>query len=264
LQLDLYFISPAHLISSKGALVNFINHDYNQPNVELRWSTSSQHHFTDAYNLTLDNVKDMKNTGLMLEFVATREIRAGEEIFLNYGESFENAWNAHAKSWVSIPLDSSVGTAYTQDLNKINTIRTQQEQRRHPYSDNVFTSCYYSYAGHNKKNRDGLYTWIKSKTIFFVKNLRPCLILDRHESGSNDHDDKSDFMYTVGILNRFGLTEEERLPDRQRHIVTAVPRNAIKFSNKIYTTDQHMSSAFRHEIHLEETVFPLQWQDNKN
>lgn len=203
----------------------------------------------------------MKNAGLMLEFVATRDIRPDEELFLNYGESFENAWNAHAKSWASTPRDSSVGTAYTQDLNKINTIRTQSEQRRHPYPDNVFTSCYYSYADglrKNKKNRDGLYTWIKSNSIFFVKNLRPCMILDRHESGS-----KSDSMYTVGILNRFGLIQEERLPEGQRHIVTGVPRNAIIFSNKIYTTDQHMSSAFRHEIHLEETVFPLQWQDKR-
>jgi hypothetical protein len=246
--------------------VNFINHDYNKPNVELRWSTSSQHHFKDAYNLTLDNVREMKNAGLVLEFVATTELMPGDEIFLNYGKSFEDAWNAHTKSWISIPRDSSVGTAYTQDLNKLNTIRTQPEQRRHPYPDNVFTSCYYNHADSlrkNEKNHDGLNTWIKSNTIFFVKNLRPCMILDRHESRSNGHDEKNDFTYTVGILNRFGLIREERLPEGQRHIVTGVPRNAINFSNKIYTTDQHMSSAFRHEIHLEEKVFPLQWQDQR-
>lgn len=245
--------------------MNFINHDYKEPNVDLRWSTSSHHDFKNELNITLENIREMRHAGLMLEFVAKREIGAGEEIFLNYGELFENAWNAHVNSWSSLPKDPSFGSAQIQDLNKVITIRTQDEQHRDPYPNSVFTSCYYIYFDglrQLKKSQDGLFIWNESKSALSAKSLRPCVILNRHEIGRDGRTTKDQFSYTVKILNRFGLALNERVPQGERHIVTGMPRDSIRFSNKIHTTDQHMTHSFRHEIHLQNDIFPLHWQDS--
>ena len=67
--------------------------------------------------------------------------------------------------------------------------------------------------------------------------------------------------YTVSIRNRYGLTSAERIPNGTTHIVTSVPRHAIQFSNKLYTTDQHSQHAFRHEIHMPDKIFPEKWKN---
>ena len=58
-----------------------------------------------------------------------------------------------------------------------------------------------------------------------------------------------------------GLGKEERIPRGAMHVVNHVPRHAIRFSDKLYTTDQHLPSAFRHEIALPEGTFPEAWLD---
>jgi hypothetical protein len=98
-----------------------------------------------------------------------------------------------------------------------------------------------------------------------LRNLRPCTILQRNDATNE---------YTVRIRNRYGLAESERIPNKtgkknknipKMHIVTHIPRFAIRFSDKIYTTDQHLENAFRHEInfpdHDMDHIYPEQWKD---
>ena len=97
--------------------------------------------------------------------------------------------------------------------------------------------------------------WQMDRKTFEYDNLRPCNILQR-EKLPNGH-----FVYTVLIHNRPGLAPHERIPttttsDRskktQMHVVTGVPRAAIRFTDRAYSTDQHLENAFRHEIGLPE------------
>jgi hypothetical protein len=62
------------------------------------------------------------------------------------------------------------------------------------------------------------------------------------------------------MLNRPGLDKHERIPNNEIHIVTHVPRAAIRFSDKPGTTDQHLPGAFRHEIGLPESLVPEAWK----
>lgn len=93
-----------------------------------------------------------------------------------------------------------------------------------------------------------------TRGLFELHNLRPCNILQRQHSKS-----KKGTTFTVQIRNRNGLNEVERLPKGAVHIVTHVPRHAIRFSDRIYSTDQHLENAFRHAIHFAD--FPEQWLD---
>ena len=67
--------------------VNFINHG--TPNVELRWKPDpSLREDTQLMEL----LEDTYASDLVLEYVATRPIEAGAEIFMNYGNDFETLW----------------------------------------------------------------------------------------------------------------------------------------------------------------------------
>lgn len=257
------------LLFPYAPIVNYINHSKKQPNVKLRWSQSPHHDAIDVNALKLSDLKFMKHAGLMLEFVATRDIQPREEILLDYGQAWQDAWNSHVERW---RLSSShdhhpENVAYIQDLDNDIVIRTKEEQQRSPYPDDIFTSCYYSYADgmrRGRKRSDGIFVWAHSHSIFYDKNLRPCIVLDRYHSdvGYQSLVEKV-YLYTVVILNRFGLRTDERIPRGQAHIVTSVPRNAIRFSNKIYTSDQHLRKAFRHEINLDDELFPPNWLDSQ-
>jgi hypothetical protein len=63
------------------------------------------------------------------------------------------------------------------------------------------------------------------------------------------------------MKNRRGLKPEEVIPNGSLHIVNGVPRSAIRFMDKYYTTDQHLENAFRHEIQIPDEYFPSQWMD---
>jgi hypothetical protein len=227
--------------------VNFINHDSNRTNVELRWSTSSQHDLQHPEEMSIQDLKDMKHAGLMLEFVATRDIQEDDEIFLNYGERWEEAWKAHILKWQ--PIHSDVHHTYAtvfDDMKRV--IKTQREQQNYP--DNLFTSCYYNY----RKGGD-IVRWKMTNTTMSDRNLRPCVVLDRHTDADGV------ILYTVGIQNRYGLAKDKRIPSGKTHVVTHVPRWGIKFTNKLFTTDQSLATAFRHEISLPDLIFPKKWLD---
>ncbi len=230
----------------QAPLVNFINHDSEQTNVELRWSTSTQHEIHNPHNLSIQELVELKHAGLMLEYIATKDIQEGDEIFLNYGSRWEEAWNKHFLTWK--PDHSSSYVYVTKFNDETDVIKTQKEQKLSPYPENLFTSCYYNYQHSDKDSA----RWTMTNSTLSSRNLRPCVILDRFENDNGDT-----YHYTVAILNRYGLHEKQRIPFN--FIVTHVPRVGIRFTGKLYTSDQHAVNAFRHEIELTDDVFPVKW-----
>jgi len=82
------------------------------------------------------------------------------------------------------------------------------------------------------------------------RNLTPCSVLQRSENEGS---------YTVQIRNRYGLEDEERMPQGAVHIVTAVPRQAIKFSDKILTVVVHIWSPHQqHDFANKALVFQVE------
>jgi hypothetical protein len=236
-----------------------INHDGLNPNVRLQWSSLQVANLITT-NVSLADLHDQPK--FLLELVAIRDIPKNQEIVLDYGTDWVNAWRAHVASWEP-QQDNYYAPAYVMN-DVVIALRIQEELKEHPYPDNIFTSCFYRYMDHaagqqNNKpiTKDAVTTvrWNQTRSIFELLNLRPCHVLKRQK------DDKQGTLFTVQILNRYGLTKQERVPSI--HIVTHVPRKAIRFSDKLYTTDQHMEIAFRHEVGVPNDVFPEQWKDLK-
>ncbi len=75
------------------------------PNAEYRWAewdTST----ANWLGKTIEEMRQEEGRGLSLEIVATRDIKEGEEVFIDYGEKWELAWDKHleeAKSFSNVP-----------------------------------------------------------------------------------------------------------------------------------------------------------------
>ena len=70
-------------------------------------------------------------------------------------------------------------------------------------------------------------------------------------------------VYTVKLLNRNTsmLFPQENIPAGERHFVSGVPRHAIYFTDLPYSTDQHLTYAFRHWIGGMDDLYPQAWMD---
>jgi len=227
--------------------VNLINHSSEQYNVRLQWAPNQE-----ALEWPLKRILEQRESpGLLLELVALRDIREGEEIMLDYGIEWQDVWDSHVEQW------KPSREPYVPSFNfSVDTLRTEKELRQTPYHENLFTSCFYKYLAseHISSEQVTMDKWKGGKGVMDMRNLRPCAILEREGLDANNKP-----LYTVQIRNRFGLQDEQRLPKGRVHVVTHVPRHAIRFSNKLYTTDPHLEGSFRHEIGL--PYFPPQWMD---
>jgi hypothetical protein len=243
------------LLYPYGPMINLINH-YTQPNVALQWSKESQKYLSKPISFDTEDPPH-----LLMELVATQDIEEGEELYLDYGREWEDAWFQHTQTWKA--FDFQYTPSYVMD-DAIRLLRNQQEQKDHEYPSNVFTSCFYRYSDRDesekslsqsiKADKVNSFPWKMTKGLYELKHLRPCEVLRRAE------DQQGRSAYAVRMLNRPGLPEKEIIPKGSLHIVTHVPRQAIRFNDKAGTTDQHMPTAFRHEIGLGNDVFPSAWR----
>uniref|UniRef100_A0A7S1Y7F5 SET domain-containing protein n=1 Tax=Grammatophora oceanica TaxID=210454 RepID=A0A7S1Y7F5_9STRA len=254
------------LLFPYSPVVNFVNHanaNDGVANVRLQWS-SHPTLFRDRekwLSSTLDELSKRNESGLLLELVATRDIRPGEEILLDYGIDWQTAWEEHVDRWQPPEESDSYTPAVVMD-EVAGSVRTTDEQISFPYPDNVFTACFYEYdptkfidGKATSKTRVRSDTWNFTRSVFDWKNLRPCSIVKRDSLPTKT------YLYTVQMRNRYGLKKEERIPKGTVHLVSRVPRQSIRFMDKLYTTDQHLEGAFRHEIGIRDDIFPSQWKD---
>ena len=229
-----------YLFVPYSPVVNLVNHaSKNQANVKIQWSRSNL--FARKHLLEMKNIFESNPTGLLMELVAIRDIEHGEEILLFYGDAWQLAWERHVDSYVS----SSHDYVYANEANRvINILRTPTELVVNPYPQNVRTMCFYEF---HSTHQESPVKW-KSTALQF-RNQYPCTILERH----------GDNVYDVLIKNSDSALNRNKIPDK--HIVTNVPRHAIRLDDKLRSSDQNMANTFRHEIHIPDDMFPDIWKD---
>jgi hypothetical protein len=79
------------LLFPYGPGIGYLNHG-KSPNVGLRWSESSLHH-RSLLSLPIDQFWDAVQPGqLILEVFALQDVYSGEELFLDYGDVWDEVW----------------------------------------------------------------------------------------------------------------------------------------------------------------------------
>jgi len=82
------------LLLPYSPVVNFINHGGKTPNAEIRWPKDSSKEWLKLHPL---DVLDMSGK-IMAEFVALGDIQPDEEIVIDFGQAWDEAWKEHKET----------------------------------------------------------------------------------------------------------------------------------------------------------------------
>ena len=241
-------------------VVNFINHDGKSPNAFIRWSSMPNHH-SEWLDLSVKELLDEYHAGLILEVVALRPIAQGEEIFIDYGRGWQEAWDEHINTWK--PIEGAEKYVSASELNEARApIFTEEEQNENPYPENIVCTCYVRGNIRKKKNPEpgpfgDAYEWSnKRKILYYHDNAYECDILSRDEMypGHAGNIRPDDVTYTARVY----LDESE---EDEGTIIHSIPPRAIEFTDKPDTKDVSQKNVFRHPIDIPDDIFPKKWRD---
>lgn len=159
------------------------------------------------------------NTKVALDYVATRDIAEGEELFLDYGDVWEDEWNYHFESWKLNPYNLSLeeyvsSTEFNRHYGK-QPLLTTDEQVLNPYPDNLSIRCHLLVG--------------ESESVF-AGNVSKL---------SNWYDEGDNSGYECDILRRHDKNESYWVQLEPHNItskqVSNVPREAIRFADNPYS-----------------------------
>lgn len=271
--------------------VAYINHHAKEYNAKLQWTQDFDFfHHADWLDKPVEFFEDYWTAGLMLEFVALRDIQPGEEVLINYGEAWQKAWDEHVKNWEAISIEEDFNnlTLWTQKAesnrgkagyvraevfnNDLTTpIRTIEEQSTNPYPHCVEVQCLVN-IGHDASYLHAPETIPLFKRMWTEERdndndgdllFHPCNITWRHDVKDPYEDDDAEenyHHYEYDAELRVRKTFEDVII-HEVHIVTNIPWKAIRFFNKPYTSDVFLKNAFRHEMGLPDDVWPKAWMN---
>ncbi len=200
----------------------FINHDGQDPNVKIQWMENDERYHNSSWlDEPVSFFDSVWTTNLMFEYVALRDIHEGEEVLVDYGKEWEEAWDAHVKTWE--PVEDHVSP---HDLNKNVDIplKTHEED----------ASIYNNISGYHYDEKNG------EREIHRIRARRP----------APDYENDG-FVYDLEVIG--SGNQVKRLRD--------VPRSQIYFFHKPYSADIFREESFRHEMVIPDEMFPSAWRN---
>lgn len=244
--------------------------DRPEPNVYLRWSRHEMHRGTWLDLPYPDEFwKVAKPGGLILEVVASRPIEIGEELFMDYGPEWEDAWLRHVESWV--PPTDVEDYAYPAEMDETAPLRTVYEQKTDPYPSNLVTTCSTPDWSSRRYQAGRNITWYDPEGHPWWQTMAYCHILERLPGPTGDpvytvqlvwKSDRLDFDYEADAKRSADVLHGSGGGGREdRYIDHQVPRRAIRFVERPYADDEHLPNAFRHPIALPDELTPASWRD---
>jgi hypothetical protein len=203
--------------------------------------------------MTVENLAKHYSAGLVMTFVATRDIQPGEEIFLDYGDSWEKAWNEHVEKWKPAKGYVDAPNAERFNADKESILRAVFEQVEDPYPDGVELKCESAFKHAMRwrkfKERNG------GTSLNFVKRMgegrAACDVFRRYR------DEDGTVSYTALLIG-----EDDNGKQVSKGKLENVPRDAFVFVDKPYKSDMHLPNAFRHEIMIPDEIFPEKWKND--
>lgn len=247
------------LLLPVGSMVNFINHQpAKQANAKIQWSMNKHWGNSEDWHSEPPEALagiDFDFIGVVMEVVATHDINAGDEVFIDYGSEWAAAWEKYMKEWEDKYKENPEQWPLKADDLKVEyrnkPFQTKQELEATPYPDGIQTACFIEWEdvedGRVMETKSGkeITRWIGPVDFKGYSGLKMeiCRVLER----SKQLDDGL-YSYTV-------VTDELKIEN--------VPHAAITFVDTPYRSDIHTKGAFRHPIAIPDGIFPQEWRDNR-
>jgi hypothetical protein len=207
---------------------------------------------------------------MVFDVVATRDISVDEEILIDYGEEWENAWKNHVKNFRS-PCKGTMRysslAVYKMNFDKFNT-------DYHKWSNQHFTVCQNRWLKQDN-NITFIYLAEESSEILVNGMLLP---IETSYKGISWNDEGFELIQDEPLripckivssslhLRVFDVVSfhplqsvQEQKNVRQLHLHSRIPPDEVDFINKPFSGDMHLPGAFRHPIQIPDDIFPLHW-----
>ena len=255
------------LLVPTAPVVNLINHASEgfEANAYVDWSDHPNMPNTYEYlQLSVEDLRELDSGAplLVMKVVASRDIKKGEEILIDYGTEWENEWNNYKQTFEeTYPRGKWPVKAEDVLLKYENSpYPVGLTTEYNPYPPNVITACYIQAQpvgdGVPKydENDNEIMQWTGPKTL----NEYDGHILTVCDLMSRKVDNTHGFLYTVKaqVLEKDGTATTEEL-----QTIHGVPHAAITLFDRPYTADLHTPNAFRRWISFPDERFPQTWRN---
>jgi hypothetical protein len=237
------------LLCPYGAMASLINHNQTQANVRLHWTDPwRSNHMPELLEQPLEELERYGNSAkVAMDIVAIRDIYPGDEIFLDYGDAWEVAWQHHVQTWQPPLRQYTSASEWNANMARI---RTEFEQLQDPYPNNVHVLCSSHFAD--------LDVWRplydQGRYNELIGDYCPCEVLRYEEAADGTYN------YTV-VVDMPNVSSDKSLPQTMNVWMGNVPRLAIRFVDVPYSTDMFAPNAFRHSIGIPDDMFPSAWRN---
>ena len=220
------------LLCPYGVLASFINHSQKRNNTKVQWSQKAMAH-PEWLEQPLDDWVDNFHNGLAFELIATRDIRKGEEVLLDYGNEWEAAWRQHVSSGNLHRMRprTSPPTNATKPTCRMNRSRPWKKACTN------LNRCYLLVG-------KSIVKWWASRPVTMTtrKHCNPCRVVKRYQNGQGD------YRYLVELTK--DTDDDTVFLETAHEVLFDVPRDAFLFSGCLLHTDHAQSWSFRHDIRI--------------
>jgi hypothetical protein len=243
--------------------VTLVNHNSKDPNVQMDWADHDVLFTnTDVLGKPVQELRTMNpQPSLLMQLTATRDISKGEEIVMDYGSEWENAWNEYiaANDWTLAwpPQAKELQVKYQSEPFPV-SIKTDAN----PYPETVFTACFLNFDevedGTPKKTEQGnkIYRWTGPNRYeaFRGQDLYVCDLIGR----TGDEGNVSTFLYTANTR----MSNEEGGEEVVQ--ITGIPHSAILIVDSAYASDMLNFGVFRRPITIRDEIMPPTWRNKRD
>ena len=247
------------LLLPLAPMVNYINHadgedGLPEANAVLRWAEHEKimNDYATQDNLVQD-VTNHRSHLVTLELVALRDIAVGEEIFIDYGPDWSDAWTDYT-SRASMAQPGATWPLKAEDLRQVfdhKPFPVRVTDENNPYPSGVVTACFMTLdqmpdgVPHYNAAGEDLYQWKGDASNVKGADLTYCDLIDRTETPEGS------WNYTV----RTRYQEDTFIE------VLHVPHDAVTVVDLPYHSDIHHPEAFRFPIGIPDEIWPQHWRD---
>ncbi len=237
--------------------VMLINHGGEEANAYLEWADEDDEIYNPVnyFATDLDGMAFSKDTVMILKIVADRDIKEGEEITIDYGDSWQDAWDEYVENWKKTK-EGKPHPLKAEDVKKLyknKPLESMEYLEENPYPEGVFAACYMTIEEFN----DGMpMTHPESGTE--INNFLEPTKYDQYDAQALYSVDVLEVIQAEGFF--YNYTVRATLGTDDFAYVHNVPHSACTFKDKEYTSDIHIEGAFRHPIGLPDSMVPILWR----
>jgi hypothetical protein len=253
-----------------------------QPNAKLAWATWSRKsnyvlqrnleelkqvciclekwHYIVTHYFRLTFCKESSST-LVMDVLAVHDIQPDEEIFIDYGIEWEEAWERHVSNWKSPCKDGqralSSSTIYRMNHDKHNS-------DYHDWTADHFSLC----SKRDLTQPHEAFQLLNNEKLNTVSRKR-FAVVNQYEGIDADHEG---FLYVQSSGDRYPCRVRNNdyesfiailfLDHYVIEVYEDMPSTNVYFVPKPYKSNLHLPSAFRHDIKIPDDIFPKHWFHN--